>query len=57
MDQISTLEPLFPHKERVNDEILATMRLFDSASPVKGIRRPNPRSSAFPGQETVANGK
>lgn len=37
MDQISALERLFGYKAQANEELLATMRLFDDASPAKEI--------------------
>ncbi len=37
MDEISTLERLFRYKAQANDEILATMQLFDDISPAKEI--------------------
>jgi uncharacterized damage-inducible protein DinB/putative sterol carrier protein len=37
MDQVSTLERLFRYKATANDEILASMRLFDDASPAREI--------------------
>jgi uncharacterized damage-inducible protein DinB/putative sterol carrier protein len=37
MDQVSTLQRLLRYKAHSNHEILAAMRLFDDASPAKGI--------------------
>jgi uncharacterized damage-inducible protein DinB/putative sterol carrier protein len=37
MDQVSTLERVFSYKAKANDEIVATMRQFDDASPAKEI--------------------
>jgi uncharacterized damage-inducible protein DinB/putative sterol carrier protein len=37
MDQVSTLERVFSYKAKANNEILAAMREFDSASPAKEI--------------------
>ncbi len=37
MDQVSTLERVFSYKAKANDEMVATMRQFDDASPAKEI--------------------